>query len=69
MEAYFVNVSDQNDIDEDTRMQIELINQAFAELQVKNKGQIRKDCPRIEFIRPEEEYTTLVIGDIYRFTF
>lgn len=61
--------ADQNDINEDTLMQIELINQALAELQVKNKELVRKDRPRIEFIRPEEEYTTLVIGDIYRFTF
>jgi len=29
---------DQNDINEDTRTQLELINQALAELQVKNKG-------------------------------
>lgn len=34
--------TDYNDINEDTRMQIELINQALAELQVKNKEQIRK---------------------------
>lgn len=29
--------ADQNDINEDTRMQIELINEAIAELQIKNK--------------------------------
>ena len=47
--------TDYNDINEDTRMQIELINQALAELQVKNKEQIRKERPKIGFIRPEEE--------------
>ena len=30
--------TDQNDINEDTRMQLELINQALAELQERNKG-------------------------------
>ena len=30
--------TDQNDINEDTRMQLELINQTLAELQVKNRG-------------------------------
>ena len=30
--------ADQNDINEDTRMQLELINQTLAELQVKNRG-------------------------------
>ncbi len=34
--------TDQNDINEDTRIQIELINQALAELQVKNKKQVKK---------------------------
>jgi hypothetical protein len=29
--------ADYNDINEDTRMQLELINQSFAELQVKHK--------------------------------
>ncbi len=47
--------TDQNDINEDTRIQIELINQALAGLQVKNKEQIRKERPRIGFIRPEGE--------------
>ena len=41
--------SDQNDINEDTRMQIELINQTLAELQVNNKDQRRKTRPRIGF--------------------
>ena len=45
--------TDYNDINEDTRMQIELINQALAELQVKNKEQIRKERPRTGFIRAE----------------
>ena len=45
--------TDYNDINEDTRMQIELINQALAELQVKNKEQIRKERQRIGFIRAE----------------
>ena len=45
--------TDYNDINEDTRMQIELINQALAELQVKNKEQIRKERPRIGFVRAE----------------
>ena len=30
--------ADQNDINEDTRMQLELINQTLAEMQVKNKA-------------------------------
>ena len=30
--------ADQNDINEDTRMQLELINQTLAELQAKNRG-------------------------------
>ena len=47
--------TDYNDINEDTRTQIELINQALAGLQVKNKEQIRKERPRIGFIRSEGE--------------
>ncbi len=45
--------TDQNDINEDTRMQLELINQTLAELQVHQK---LSDKPRrpIGFIRPEE---------------
>lgn len=54
LKVYIEDVfADQNDINEDTRMQIELINQALAELQVRNKGQ--KPRPRIGFIRPEED--------------
>ena len=46
--------TDQNDINEDTRMQLELINQTLAELQVHQK---LSDKPRrpIGFIQPEED--------------
>ena len=46
--------ADQNDINEDTRIQIELINQTLAELQVHQK---LSDKPRrpIGFIRQEED--------------
>ena len=46
--------SDQNDINEDTRIQLELINQTLAELQVHQK---LSDKPRrpIGFIRQEED--------------
>lgn len=43
--------TDYNDINEDTRMQMELINQALAELQVKDKEQQRKKRPPIGFIK------------------
>ncbi|MDE5611736.1 MAG: ORF6N domain-containing protein [Odoribacter sp.] len=43
-------IADQNDINEDTRQQIELINQALAELQVRNK----KQRPRIGFIKYDD---------------
>nr|WP_251624195.1 ORF6N domain-containing protein [Odoribacter lunatus] len=45
--------ADQNDINEDTRMQLELINQTLAELQVQKKF---ADKPRkpVGFIRPKE---------------
>lgn len=46
--------TDQNDINEDTRMQIELINQALAELQVKHKEQEKKPRSRIGFIKSGE---------------
>ena len=44
--------TDQNDINEDTRMQLELIHQTLAELQVKNRehGKPKK----IDFQLPEE---------------
>ena len=47
--------TDQNDINEDTRMQLELINQTLAELQTKNRG--FKERKRIEYQLPgcEEE--------------
>ena len=46
--------ADQNDINEDTRIQLELINQTLAELQVRQK---LSDKPRrpIGFIRQEED--------------
>ena len=46
--------TDQNDINEDTRMQLELINQTLAELQVHKK---LSDKPRrpIGFIQPQED--------------
>lgn len=45
---------DYNDINEDTRMQLELINQVLAELQVKHKEQEKKERPKIGFVRTEE---------------
>lgn len=55
LKAYIEDVfANQNDINEDTRMQLELINQTLAELQVHKK---LSDKPRrpIGFIRPEED--------------
>ena len=46
--------ADQNDINEDTRIQIELINQTLAELQVRSKEREKKPRPRIGFIRYDE---------------
>ena len=46
--------SDQNDINEDTRIQLELINQTLAELQVHQKLSDKPHRP-IGFIRPEED--------------
>lgn len=45
---------DQNDINEDTHIQLELINQTLAELQVQNKQTAKQRRP-IGFIRPEED--------------
>lgn len=45
--------ADQNDINEDTRMQLELINQTLAELQIQRKLSERPRRP-IGFIQPEE---------------
>lgn len=46
--------TDYNDINEDTRMQLELINQALAELQVKHREQEGRKRPRIGFIKTED---------------
>ena len=46
--------ADQNDINEDTRIQLELINQTLAELQVHQKLSDKPHRP-IGFIRPEED--------------
>lgn len=45
--------ADQNDINEDTRIQLELINQTLAELQVQKKASEKPRRP-IDFIKPEE---------------
>lgn len=45
--------ADQNDINEDTRIQLELINRTLAELQVQKKASERPRRP-IGFIKPEE---------------
>jgi len=45
--------ADQNDINEDTRIQLELINQTLAKLQVHKKLSDKPRSP-IGFIRPEE---------------
>ena len=44
--------TDYNDINEDTRMQLELINETLAELQVKNK-EFSKPRAKIGFIKSE----------------
>ena len=44
--------ADQNDINEDTRLQMELINQTLAEMQVSNKGN-NNPRPKIGFIKEE----------------
>jgi len=44
--------TDYNDINEDTRMQLELINETLAELQVKNK-ELSKPRTKIGFIKQE----------------
>lgn len=46
--------TDYNDINEDTRMQLELINQALAGLQVRHKEQEGRKRPRIGFIKTED---------------
>ena len=44
--------TDYNDINEDTRMQLELINETLAELQVKNK-ELNKPRRPVGFVVPE----------------
>ena len=44
--------TDYNGINEDTRMQLELINETLAELQIKSK-ELNKPRPRIGFVIPE----------------
>ena len=46
--------TDYNDINEDTRIQLELINQALAELQVRHKEQEGRKRPRIGVIKTED---------------
>lgn len=46
-------ITDQNDINEDTRVQLELINQTLAEFQVQ-KRITGRPCRPIGFIKPEE---------------
>ena len=45
--------ADYNDINEDTRMQLELINETLAELQVKNK-ELNKPMAKIGFVKQEQ---------------
>ena len=45
-------LSDQNDINEENRMQLELINQALAELQVERKSSERRP---IGFLQPNDK--------------
>ena len=42
--------ADYNDINDDTRMQLELINETLAELQSKNKA-LNKSRPKIGFVK------------------
>jgi hypothetical protein len=55
LKEYIENVfTDQNDINEDTRMQLELLNESLAELQVKHKGFITDDSRiRVGFASPQ----------------
>ena len=46
--------SDYNDINDDTRMQLELINETLAELQMKNKA-LNKPRRPIGYVKPEEK--------------
>ncbi len=47
-------LSDQNDINEETAMQLELINQSLAELQMKKRQEEKPRNP-IGFIKPKQE--------------
>ena len=47
--------ADYNDINDDTRMQLELINQTLAELQAKKKAEEKPRNP-IGFIKPKQEF-------------
>ena len=54
IERYIEEVfADQNDINEDTRMQLELINQTLAELQAKKRQEEKPRNP-IGFIKPNK---------------
>ena len=54
IEKYIEEVfADQNDINEDTRMQLELINQTLAELQAKKRQEEKPRNP-IGFIKPNK---------------
>ena len=54
LESYLEEVfTDQNDINEDTRMQLELINQTLAELQAQKRLAEKPRNP-IGFIKPKE---------------
>ncbi|WP_080903354.1 ORF6N domain-containing protein [Parabacteroides sp. Marseille-P3160] len=54
LKAYIEEVfTDYNDINEDTRMQLELINETLAELQTKNKV-LNKPKKPVGYIKPEE---------------
>ena len=51
LKSYIEEVfTDYNDINDDTRMQLELINETLAELQSKNKA-LNKSRPKIGFVK------------------
>jgi len=45
--------ADYNDMNEDTRLQLDLINEALAELQMKNR-QVNRTRNPVGYVRPEE---------------
>ena len=53
VDLLLIELCDQNDINEDTRMQLELINQTLAELQVKSKK--IDSSQKIGFKLPEDK--------------